>query len=91
MRSRVGNRNPSFGGMALAFPSVGGRPPSRRPVHVAAGYTRLGAAMHARAGPAAALVGFRSGAALAIVVGVLVELPVVLSVVRIVRTRQPVG
>jgi arsenite transporter len=39
--------------------------------------------------PAVALFGFQSGAALATVVGVLVEVPVMLSVVRIVlRTRS---
>jgi ACR3 family arsenite transporter len=37
---------------------------------------------------AIALFGFRSGAALATVVGVLVEVPVMLSVVRIVRASR---
>ncbi len=38
---------------------------------------------------AIALFGFQSGAALATVVGVLIEVPVMLSVVRIVRRTRP--
>ena len=38
---------------------------------------------------AIALFGFQSGAALATVVGVLVEVPVMLSVVRLVRSSRP--